>query len=243
MSIQKQLYYLCKYTGLPARSFRHTLVGSKVIDPMNEGATEAHIFTDEGSKLHRTFEAQAAILDITRKWDCKPEPGMPANLCYVVPDSQKEAMEALTARLKLGMQWGILPVQKTLVSYKVPANYCWIITKIFVSTIPTVNNPDLGTGDWRSNHFDATGTAKAWLLVQDHLNSGQQVSYFQLFNRPLLVPFNGGATVKLQVLRPAFSVPSQMNVLTAIQGFLADGKVFDAISAAQTQFVKAAQGG
>lgn len=237
-AVARQLFYFCKYTGLPAREFRHTIVGSKSVDPLNEQAAEAHIFTAEGSRLHKTFDDLAAALDIERKWDCKPEAGMPANLCYIVPESKRDAMEALTARLKLRMAWGVLPVPKTILAYRVPANYCWVITGIYVSTIPLPNNPDLTIGDWRSDYFDATGKTFAWLLIQGHKNTPENVTYFNLFNRPVLFVINGGARVRVQVLRAAFDVPASMNVLCAIQGFLAPGKAFDSLSVIATQEVK-----
>src|SRR6266498_1761737 len=177
--IAKQVYYAAQLSGLDCTDFRHALVGQRSHDPvLDVPCSEAHIFPPDGDgELIKRFESLAAPHGITRRWECKPEPGMAPNICYTVPNPRRLQMESITAELGLPMQWGILIAPKTLLNYLVPNFFCFILTGIYLATIPAPNDPQLTAGDWRSAFFDATGKATAWLDINLSSVTNERITY------------------------------------------------------------------
>lgn len=238
-SVPQEIHYLSQLTCIKCDQFRHVIITANKLDPLEydpASAREAHIFTTEGSPEHQAFDAAVRGIGAIRKTDCMPEPGMEPNLCYLSPTSKTEEFELLAAGLNLQMQWGILPVSKALLSYNPPENLTWIVTYIFLRSMnPTDYLGGTPFGDMRSDDFDWNGFTTAWLTVKNKpIFAEAGIVSFGLFNKPLLLAFQGGQRVKLTVQRALLPTPSlpeeAFQVHVAMHGYLAPANALSALS-------------
>jgi len=107
-----------------------------------------------------------------------------------------------------------------LFSYQVPENFTLLITEISLRSIPVPLEAELGDGDWRADDYDASGTAKAYIQVNGVPVTTPEASAFMLFNRPLLMAFDGGATIEIIIVRGAAALPTLETINLALSGYL-----------------------
>jgi hypothetical protein len=125
-----------------------------------------------------------------------------------------------------------------LLTYTPPENFTWLVTRIALRSIPTPQEATLGGasgGDWRSEDFDASGTAKAFIRVKDRSIISENTSYFLLFNRPVLFAFQGNEQIKIFIQRITGFVPPTEVVVIACNAYLAPVEAYDALAKHLTQ--------
>ncbi len=126
---------------------------------------------------------------------------------------------------------------QVLLEYTVPKDFCWIVSRISLATIPPVDDPTLTAGDWRSEYLDAIGDGKLWIVVNDKPKTITSAVYFILSNRPVLFLFNGGAKVQLVIQRLAADPPPTERALISVHSFLAPAKAYDRLAPFETQVI------
>lgn len=125
-----------------------------------------------------------------------------------------------------------------LLTYTPPENFTWILTSISLRSIPTPQEATLGGatgGDWRSEDFDASGTARGFIRVKDRSIISEDTSYFLLFNRPVLFAFQGNEQIKIFIKRATGFVPPTAVVVLACNSFLAPVEAYDRLAKHLTQ--------
>lgn len=244
--VAQEIYYLHCLTGLACSQFRHVLITAQPVDPLTPPPSrEAHIFTEEGGKAHRAFDSAIQAIGGRRKLDCMPEPGMPANLCYLSPTDRSDDFERIATNLGIGMAWGVLPVQKVLLNYIPPQNISWIVTHIFARMMnpttylqaaadPTAN-PSLQVGDLRSNDIDLNGYVSAWFNVKTTPQQAQgTIPASGLLNKPCLFAFQGGKRVRLFIQRESGPIASEpdtdFKIILSLHGYEAPPEAFLALA-------------
>lgn len=238
LDIARETKYLSQLANVACHRFQHLILSAKLLDPVeSQDLREAHIFIRENSPTHYAFDERATRMHIFRKWDCKPEPGMPANLCYICPAEKSKDFERLASSMSIRMEWGNLPVTKDVLDWVPPENSTWVVTRISLRSIPQVNDGDLGAGDWRSFEVDATGESKAFFLVQTHEDTSNIASYIALFNHPVLFAFQGGVRVRLHVNRGILPVPAAFQAQVAVNSYLAPTYLYDCLTSNLTQVI------
>lgn len=242
--VAQEIHYLSLLTNIPCSQFGHRLITAKTVDPLTPPeAREAHIFTEEGSAAHQEFEREIRLIGARRKLDCIPEEGMPPNMCYLSPASRSADFERIAAANGIGMAWGILPVEKSLLSYLPPQNITWIVTHIFARMMnPTTylaaaEADALGgqIGDIRSDDIDLNGYVTAWFNVK---RSPQQavgtIPASGLLNKPCLFAFQGGKRVQLAIQRELAPIASRpdadFRIILSLHGYHAPPEAFTALS-------------
>jgi hypothetical protein len=143
-----------------------------------------------------------------------------------------EVFEAAASHLSIEMAWGVVVTPKSIFTYIPPENFTWIVTYIFLRSLPPINDPSLtepgtSSGDFRSDDFEVSGLTKAWIAVNSNAISGQDVSTYGLFHKPLLLAFEGGQQVDVFVQRNAASIPPTQEIHIALHGYLAPPCAYD----------------
>jgi hypothetical protein len=129
---------------------------------------------------------------------------------------------------KIGVTAVLIP--QVLLTYVVPENSTLIITRLGFRSIPVPNDASLTVGDWRSDDFDASGKAQAFISVNGTPATTTIASTFLLFNRPVLFCFKAGVTVTVSVVRFAADPPPTFVAELALNCYLASPNMFDLLS-------------
>lgn len=123
----------------------------------------------------------------------------------------------------------------SLLTYTPPENLTWIVTRFNLRSIPPVNDPALTVGDWRSEDYDASGTAQAYLQVKQRSVTAENASYFLLFNKPVLFAFQGGQRVDVVIKRAVGFAPPDEVIVLALNSYLAPPEAYDRLARNLTQ--------
>jgi hypothetical protein len=252
-SIAEEIHCLSNLTNIPCNQFRHMIISANKTDPLEfdpARVSEAHLFTDEGSAQHRAFDeaiASSFLGKIMRYTQCKVEPRMPPNLCYVAANTARADFEALARSLGIGFAWGIVPAPKSCLRYTPNAHLTWLVTYIKARAFnPTdylvAGGGEAGQqiGDMRSDDLDWNGFVNGQINVQGTpLWGNNSVAATAFLNVPVLFAFQGGRKVTLVITRalaPIASLPSDnFQIHFAMHGYLVQGNALQAISMNTTQ--------
>lgn len=244
--VVQEISYLSDLTRIPCEEFRHFIVSGNKTDPLeydHTKASEAHLFTMEGSAEHKAFDEGlvASRMRAQRYYGCEPEPDKPPNLCYVAANDAKPQFEALASSLGIGMVWGVLPVEKGIVRYTPDANLSWIVTFVRLRAFnPSSTLTATPNADMRSDDLDWNGFTNANINVQgNHSWGDNSVPVDAVFNVPVLFCYQGGSKVTFTVTRavaPIASLPAaDFQVHLAVHGYLAPKSAIAIISKNVTQ--------
>lgn len=249
--VAQEIHYLSNLTNVPCSQFRHVLITAKPIDPLTPPPSrEAHIFTEENGTAHKAFDQAIRLIGARRKLDCMPEPGLPANLCYLSPTDRSDDFERIAAANGIGMAWGVLPVTKALLNYLPPVNITWIVTHIFARMMNPTTYLEAGAaeageqiGDLRSNDIDLNGYVTAWFNVKTTPQQAQgSIPASGLLNKPCLFAFQGKKRVRLFIQRevvPIASMPdADFRIILSLHGYHAPPEAFEQLNSFNTTTVE-----
>lgn len=111
----------------------------------------------------------------------------------------------------------------------VPAQTTWIVTEI---ALEQLNPSPVGTSDFRSGQVDYNGQTNAWIVVNGTPTMAENaINSSALFNRPVLLAFQGGSKVAIWIQRGASSLPaSAYEIELAINSYFAPLSAFQKLS-------------
>lgn len=234
-SVAKEICHLARLGCVSANQLTHFIIATKILDPLDAPTDrEGHIFAEENSRTHTAFESLIVGKGITRKLDCGGENG----LCYVCPGDKILSFEKAAAEASAEMMWGILPVEKLILSFRVPQDAIYIVTFLGLRSFPTYNDAQLvaaGGGDYRSNDWDIDGTVKCFFEVNGEKIYAENSNDTSFINSPYFQIFNGGDLIEFSVIRPGVSIPAAMEIHLATHGYLAPVENYNKFQRVQTR--------
>jgi hypothetical protein len=122
------------------------------------------------------------------------------------------------------------------ISFTVPSQFCFILTRLALESIPPVNDPDLTTFDWRSPDIDASGSTLAYFKVLGSPRDPVTLSGYAPTNRPLQLVFDSENFVEFVLNRSGSLIPSDEVICMVAEGFLAPSKVRECLQS-ETRFL------
>jgi hypothetical protein len=118
---------------------------------------------------------------------------------------------------------------QTILSFTPPENMTWIVTRISLRSLNPSPTPD---SDFRSDDYDYNGLTNGWIAVGGNpVFAENDVVSFALFNRPVLLAFQGGKEVTIIVERDAASLPTEdYQVHVAVNSYLAPPSAYSKLT-------------